>query len=171
MRIISRSEKAHERFNPISQTRRHRNEKTAARMVPWNVDGCWPRLRAGVSGRRRAGDVFGVRRGDRLHGEFKLFLYWCRDGLTSITGGTFQLDGAVRDVSGQFRPGGVIDRLPGSNCRIERFHVTGELVLGGARTGIGLFDVLLTHYGKRIGGQCVTFFATVEGAVTFDFDS
>lgn len=94
-----------------------------------------------------------------------------RIDLTTITGGTFQLDGALRDVSGQFLPGGVIDRLPGSNCRMERFHVTGELVLGGARTGIGLFDVLLTHYGKRVGGQCVTFFATVEGAVTFDFDS
>jgi hypothetical protein len=89
-----------------------------------------------------------------------------RDDLTSITGGTFELDGALRQISGVF-DGGVIDRLPGSNCRMEKFHVTGELVLAGG--GSGIFDVLLTHFGKRIGGQCVTYFATVEGAVTFDF--
>ena len=43
------------------------------------------------------------------------------------------------------------------------------LVEGGIPTGeFGVFEVTLTHYGQRVrGGGCVTFFATIEGLITF----
>lgn len=48
---------------------------------------------------------------------------------------------------------------------------TGQVMLveNGVPTGeFGDFEVTLTHYGRRVpGGGCVTFFATVEGLITF----
>ena len=81
-----------------------------------------------------------------------------------ITGGAFAINGQVRDLQGVITDG-EIRRLSGS-CRKETFRVTGEVLLS---TGdLGEFVVTLTHYGQRVpGGGCVTFFATVEGSVTF----
>lgn len=80
-----------------------------------------------------------------------------------IRGGVFQLNGHLHDLLGVFT-GGEINRLPGS-CRRETFAVTGDVELVGG--GVGRFDLILTHYGLRVGAQCVTYFATVEGLVVF----
>jgi hypothetical protein len=44
-----------------------------------------------------------------------------------------------------------------------------DSLAGRISTGeFGDFEVTLTHYGQRVrGGGCVTFFATVEGLITF----
>jgi len=86
-----------------------------------------------------------------------------------ITGGTFVLDGQVRNLEGLILDGDIV-RLTGS-CRRETFNVTGHVMLfqDGLPTGeFGAFEVTLTHYGQRVPGVgCVTFFATVEGLITF----
>jgi hypothetical protein len=87
-----------------------------------------------------------------------------------ITGGTFQLDGHLRDVVGTFSDGGLIIREPTSSCRKETFAVVGVLDLEGG-VGEGFFDLTLTHYRLRVGAQCITYFATVEGLVAFTFAS
>jgi CBS domain-containing protein len=90
------------------------------------------------------------------------------DDTASIIGGTLAFNGGVRDLQGIFT-GGEIVRVTGS-CRKETFTVTGDLLLVGG--GSGEFNVTLTHYGRRVpGGNCVTFFATVEGLVTFTLPS
>jgi hypothetical protein len=89
-----------------------------------------------------------------------------------INGGTFAIDGEVRDLHGTIT-GGTIESLPGGSCRKETFAVTGEVdnlvdSNGVFTGGSGLFNVTLTHYGRRVrGGACVTFFATIEGLITF----
>jgi hypothetical protein len=94
------------------------------------------------------------------------------DDTVPITGGTFAIDGQVRDLLGTIT-GGTIERLRGGSCRKETFSVTGQVgnlldSNGGFTGGSGLFNVTLTHYGRRVrGGACVTFFATIEGLVTF----
>jgi hypothetical protein len=81
-----------------------------------------------------------------------------------ITGGAFAINGQVRDLQGVIT-GGEVVRLNGS-CRRETFNVTGHVVLSSG--DVGDFEVTLTHYGQRVpGGGCVTFFATVEGSITF----
>jgi hypothetical protein len=91
------------------------------------------------------------------------------DDTAEITGGTFAVDGQVRHLEGVITEGEVV-RLNGS-CRRETFDVTGHVMLveNGLPTGeFGDFEVTLTHYGRRVpGGGCVTFFATVEGLITF----
>jgi hypothetical protein len=94
------------------------------------------------------------------------------DHTAAITGGSFAIDGQVRNLQGSISEGGEIKRLSGS-CRKETFDVTGHVVLyqdGVATDDFGDFDVTLTHYGLRVpGGGCVTVFATIEGQITFTF--
>jgi hypothetical protein len=82
-----------------------------------------------------------------------------------ITGGTFALNGHVRDFAGVISGGEVVRLTNGRSCRNEKFDVTGSVTL---TTGaLGSFQVTLTHYRQRVaGGGCVTFFATVEGLIT-----
>ena len=87
-----------------------------------------------------------------------------RIDLTVITGGVFHLNGVLRELFGVFT-GGTITALPGGTCRMEKFAVSGDLALEDG--GSGSFDVILTHYGTRIGGQCFLYFATVQGTVRF----
>ena len=91
------------------------------------------------------------------------------DGTALITGGSFVVDGQVRNLQGLISDGEIV-RLT-SSCRRETFDVTGHVILleGGIATGdVGDFEVTLTHYGRRVpGGGCVTFFATIEGLITF----
>jgi hypothetical protein len=65
---------------------------------------------------------------------------------------------------------GEVVRL-GGTCRKETFNVTGHVVLlqEGIPTGeFGDFEVTLTHYGVRLSNVgCVTFFATIDGLITF----
>jgi len=86
-----------------------------------------------------------------------------------LTGGGFAIDGQVRDLQGIIT-GGTITRL-GGTCRKEAFAVAGDVLVveGGFPTGgLGEFNVKLTHYGFRLPtGGCFTYFATVEGLITF----
>ena len=85
-----------------------------------------------------------------------------------ITGGTFQLDGHLRNIVGAFANGGFIIRESPSSCRRETFAVTGLL---DVEDGVGFYDLTLTHYRLRVGAQCITYFATVEGLVAFTLTS
>jgi hypothetical protein len=91
------------------------------------------------------------------------------DDNVPVTGGSFAIEGQLRNLEGLIT-GGEIVRLGGS-CRRETFSVTGHVALfqDGIPTGeFGDFEVTLTHYGQRVrGGGCVTFFATIEGLITF----
>jgi hypothetical protein len=90
------------------------------------------------------------------------------DDTAPITGGTFAIDGQARNLQG-FITDGEIVRLAGS-CRKETFQVTGHVILFQDQLPtpeFGEFEVTLTHYGRRVFGGCITFFATVEGLLTF----
>ena len=98
------------------------------------------------------------------------------DDTALITGGTFSIDGQARDLSGTIS-GGTIENLRGGSCRKDTFAVTGQVdnlvdSNGIFTGGSGVFNVTLTHYGRRVpGGVCVTFFATIEGLITFTLSS
>ena len=82
----------------------------------------------------------------------------------SIIGGTFTLDGARRDASGTFEPGGsVVLSSADPGCGREFFDVDGVLTITGG--GSGQFDATLTHYRTRVFGRCITYWATVRGSV------
>ena len=82
--------------------------------------------------------------------------------MATITGGTFDLNGYRRDVSGTFNPGGtVLLRSADSGCGREFFDVDGTLTLAGG--GSGVFDATLVHYRTRVLGRCITYGATVRG--------
>jgi hypothetical protein len=91
------------------------------------------------------------------------------DDTVPITGGTFAIDGQVRNLEGLILEGEIVRRS--GSCRRETFNVTGHVVLfqdGIPTSDYGDFEVTLTHYGQRVPGRgCVTFFATVEGLITF----
>jgi hypothetical protein len=81
-----------------------------------------------------------------------------------ITGGSFAINGQVRNLEGVISDGEIV-RLTGT-CRKETFSVTGQVTLSTGE--LGEFAATLTHYGFRVsGGGCVTFFATIEGLITF----
>ncbi len=106
-----------------------------------------------------ASDDYGVWQAIVTHAEFD------SNGDAAISGGTFALDGQVRDVAGAIVRGAV-DRLTTSQCGKETFQVTGVLALAGGRPGG--FSMLLTHYRFRSWtGRCITFFVTVKGAASF----
>jgi hypothetical protein len=82
----------------------------------------------------------------------------------TITGGTFDLNGYRRDVSGTFNQGGtVLLRWADSGCGREVFDVDGTLTLAGGGTGV--FDATLVHYRTSVFGRCITYGATVSGTV------
>jgi hypothetical protein len=80
-----------------------------------------------------------------------------------ITGGTIRIKGLVRDLQGMI-DGGTITNL-NKTCRRETFAIQAAVTLVGG--GSGEFQGTLVHYGRRVHGQCVIFFATVDGSVTF----
>jgi len=84
-----------------------------------------------------------------------------------ITGGTFSYDGQARDIEGTFIDGGSLTltgALPG--CSKQTFAVNGTLILTSP-AGSGSFSATLTHFRKLIFGRCITYAATVKGAVAF----
>ena len=86
-----------------------------------------------------------------------------------ITGGAFRLDGRVRDLQGVISSGTITNLK--SNCRRELFAIEGDIALvdtnGTPTGGTGHFSATLTHYLARLNGECVIYFATVDGSVTF----
>jgi hypothetical protein len=71
-------------------------------------------------------------------------------------------------VTGRFASGRVAPLASGTNCTRQTYSVVGELdpVAAGGPTGAGRFDVVLTHYRKRVFGRCITYAATVSGTVS-----
>lgn len=95
----------------------------------------------------------------------------------AITGGTFtlftSLGGTPSTVSGTFASGTVtqIDKNT-QGCRDQHYAVTGTLAnvgVDGTGTGTGAFTATLTHHRTRIGGKCITYFATISGTVSLTF--
>jgi hypothetical protein len=125
------------------------------------------------------GSFAGAARGD-LPGTFDVQVqHTDLSGTAAITGGTFTLyttiDGTPAVVGGSFTGGSVtqIDKNT-QGCRNQHYAVSGTLesvgVGGtGTGTGTGLFAATLTHYRTRIAGDCVTYFATISGAVSLTF--
>jgi hypothetical protein len=85
---------------------------------------------------------------------------------TAITGGTFSLEGRVRDLAGGFT-GGSVTLTSDSACARQTFSVDGQLTLTAGGTGTADFAAQLTHYRIYLFGRCITYGATVKGTVTF----
>ena len=91
----------------------------------------------------------------------------------TITGGSFSLatthKGFPAVVSGAFIGGTVQVTNVGSNCSNQTFAVNG--ILGGvgwrsAGGGTGTFAATLTHYRHSVFGTCVTYGASIRGALS-----
>jgi hypothetical protein len=93
-----------------------------------------------------------------------------------ITGGSFRMAlipaSPAHTVTGRFAgtEGGITRTLSGTGCTRQVYKIEGELDPAAAaeNSGTGNFDVYLTHYRKRILAQCITYAATVRGAVSFN---
>jgi hypothetical protein len=90
----------------------------------------------------------------------------------TITGGTLRLGSLYDYVVGRFTGGSISLLRAPAGCGNQQFAVTGKL--GGVRTtetsgGMGLFDVVLTHYRKSLLGRCLTYGATVKGTASFTY--
>jgi hypothetical protein len=85
-------------------------------------------------------------------------------GSATITGGSFNLDGWRRDVTGSFSGGSVSLTAADPGCGRQWYAVIGSLALNGH--GSGAFNATLTHYRTPVFGYCVTYGATVRGTVT-----
>ncbi len=84
----------------------------------------------------------------------------------AITGGSFAVNGAVRDMAGGIN-GGSIKLLTTSTCGRQTYKVAGHLVLTSGGSGDADFATVLTHYRIFLFGRCITVSATVRGGVTF----
>jgi hypothetical protein len=123
------------------------------------------------------GSFAGAASGD-LPGTFDVqVVHTVLSGTAIITGGTFTLyttiGGTPAVVGGSFTGGSVtqIDKNT-HRCRNQHYAVNGSLAnagVGGTGTGKGMFAATLTHYRTRIAGDCVTYFATISGAVSLTF--
>ena len=96
----------------------------------------------------------------------------------AITGGIFAMK--TRNVStwssdsvrGSYTGGTITVLDPGSGCTNQRYRVLGSLGSVATNTtagGSGSFDVVLTHHRTSVFGACLTYSATVVGAVTFSY--
>lgn len=79
----------------------------------------------------------------------------------TITGGTFSLDGRVRDVSGTFTSGSVNLTSADPGCGREFFSVEGAMSLRDG--GTGTFSTTLVHYRTQLFGRCITYWVTIRG--------
>lgn len=80
----------------------------------------------------------------------------------TITGGTFDLDGKIRDYEGTITGGTLVPLTTG--CAKATFAVKGTFAAAG---GTGSFDVTLSHYGLRTRTGCRTYAASVRGSASF----
>jgi hypothetical protein len=94
----------------------------------------------------------------------------------TITGGSFSLaathNGFPAVVSGAFVGGTVQVTNVGSNCSNQTFAVNGILGNVGwwsAGSGTGTFATTLTHYRHSVFGTCVTYGASIRGALSLSF--
>ena len=91
----------------------------------------------------------------------------------TITGGTFSLSTVIHYVPalviGRFSGGTVQVVNPGANCTNQTFAVNGILANVGtwwSGSGSGTFAVTLIHYRHYIFGSCITYGASVRGALS-----
>jgi hypothetical protein len=92
----------------------------------------------------------------------------------TITGGYFVLSttmaGEAAFINGGFTGGTVVQTDRNTHgCRDQHYAVTGTLggvTVNGGGSGSGSFNATLTHFRQRIGGSCVTYWATITGTVT-----
>jgi hypothetical protein len=94
----------------------------------------------------------------------------------TITGGSFSvattLGGIPTLVTGKFTGGTVQVINRGANCTNQTFAVNGILGNVGpwySGHGSGIFTVTLTHYRTSFLGSCVTYGASVKGALSLAF--
>jgi hypothetical protein len=95
----------------------------------------------------------------------------------AITGGSFDVvsvfGGLPAVVAGSFNGGSVAQTGGFSGCGNQTFDVNGSLVSvgvsGGPHTGKGTFDAVLTHLRFSLFGKCITYGATIKGAVSLSF--
>ncbi len=95
----------------------------------------------------------------------------------TITGGSFDvvsaLGGLPAVVVGSFSGGSVVQTGGFSGCGNQTFNVNGSLVsvgvAGRAETGTGTFGAILTHLRFPLFGKCITYGATIKGAVSLSF--
>jgi hypothetical protein len=94
----------------------------------------------------------------------------------TITGGSFSvattLGGIPTLVTGKFTGGTVQVINKGANCTNQTFAVNGILGSVGpwySGQGSGTFMATLTHYRTSILGSCVTYGASVKGAISLTF--
>ena len=94
----------------------------------------------------------------------------------TITGGTVSIATAIGVlptlVTGNFTGGTVQVINTGANCTNQTFSVNGTLGSVGPwyrGHGSGTFSVILTHYRTSILGGCVTYGASVRGAISLTF--
>jgi hypothetical protein len=94
----------------------------------------------------------------------------------TITGGTVSIATALAGlptlVTGSFTGGTVQVINKGANCTNQTFSVNGILGSVGPwyrGDGSGTFAAILTHYRTSILGSCVTYGASVTGAISLTF--
>lgn len=95
----------------------------------------------------------------------------------AITGGSFALAtvfaGSPATVSGSIAGGSVTQVTGFAGCVNQQYKVVGTMssvgLAGGAQNGKGALDITLTHYQTRVFGFCLTYSATVTGAISLKF--
>jgi hypothetical protein len=94
----------------------------------------------------------------------------------TITGGSFSLattlNGSSTLVTGKLTGGTVKVTDVGADCSNQTFDVEGVLGSVGpwySGTGTGTFSAVLTHHRHWLFGSCITYSASVEGAISSTF--
>ena len=98
-------------------------------------------------------------------------------GTAAITGGTFDLataqNGRGELVTGVLTGGSVSQTGSTAPCVNQTYKVNGDLahvgVSGQRRSGKGSFSATLTHFRYMLFGACVTYGASIAGAVSLVF--
>jgi hypothetical protein len=84
----------------------------------------------------------------------------------TITGGSFSLTSSSgAQISGAFVGGTITPVAQQAPCGKQVFAVTGTL---DTTSGLAAFAATLTHYRALLFGTCITYFATITGAVQFE---
>lgn len=89
-------------------------------------------------------------------------------GTSAITGGSLWLrtwspSAGAQTVTGTFTGGTITLENAGAGCINQTYAVAGDAATTAGRAS---FDVILTHYRALLFGTCVSYAATVTGALT-----
>jgi hypothetical protein len=109
-----------------------------------------------------ASDDVGVWQATVLHGALPTSV----GSTAAVVGGSFALNGRVRDLAGAVN-GGSIRLLTTSACGNQTYRVIGSVAVTQGATGTASFNTVLTHYRIPLWGRCITYGASVTGGVSF----